>query len=183
MKKYLFTIIIILSMLAMFTGTVAAAGNVKLVSVIFVPGKGPVFTFEVSGEYSNADLKGALHVVGGADFDLHCTQVDSSTVKCTSTKKAAGRDVVLSWGGATFWTFVPPDPELYCYGIYDWTPTVDSWMLYGRNCQKSPAEYFDAIDWDNPEWGPSPYWFLPGSPGCFAEDIIMDAYYFPGCPF
>ena len=70
----------------MLIGTAAAvpqgAGTATLVSVQYVPGKGPVFTFSVSGKFSKANLKGSLHVKGGADYDLYCTQVDKSTVKC-----------------------------------------------------------------------------------------------------
>src|SRR5262245_61835193 len=134
MKKQLIVIIIILSMLAAFTGTAAAAplasGSATLISVVFVPGKGPVFTFQVSGHYSNADLKGALHVVGGADYPLYCEQIDSVTVICTVSKQAAGKEVVLSWGGSTFWAFVPKAPAprdtpstvptQYCYSIWDY---------------------------------------------------------------
>jgi hypothetical protein len=186
MKKKLTVIIIVFAMLAAFTGTAAAAplssGNVTLVSVVFVPGKGPVFTFHVSGEYSKADLKGLVHIPGGRDFALYCTQVDDTTVTCTTSKKAAGNEVTVSWAGVTFSASVPADPQLNCYPIYDWTPTADAWMAYGRNCQRAEATYGDLIGWDNPEWGPSPYFFLPGSPNCFAEDIISDGYYFPICP-
>src|SRR6266700_2215534 len=132
MKKHLIVIVVVFAMLAMFTGTAAAApltsGSVTLVSVIFVPGKGPVFTFHVSGHYSKEDLKGAVQVLGGKDFSLYCVQVDSDTVTCTVSKAAANHDVVVTWGGTTFSTHTPADPHLNCYGIWDWAANEDAWM-------------------------------------------------------
>jgi hypothetical protein len=185
MKKSLVAIMMVLSMLVMFVGTVSAAslasGTATLVGVEYVPGKGPVFTFAVSGEFTKADLKGSLHIEGGDDFDLYCTQVDSSTVTCTVSKKAAGKNVVLSWGGSKFWTSVPLAPE-FCYNIYDWASTMDAWVNYGSHCQDRSANYGDQILWDNPEWGTSLYIFLPESPTCpFYQP--GDAYYYPSCPF
>jgi hypothetical protein len=79
----------------MLVGTVAAAplaaGTATLVGVEYVPGKGPVFTFSVSGKLSKADLKGSLQVEGGANYDLHYTKVDDSTVTCTASKKVGAR--------------------------------------------------------------------------------------------
>jgi len=192
MKKLIMVMIVVLSMLVMFVGTVSAApltsGTATLISVDYIPGKGPVFTFQVSGHFSNADLKGALHVEGGADFDLYCTQVDSSMVKCTVSKNAAGKRVSLSWGGSTFWTSVPNAPAASCYNVYDWnTPApYTTWVNYGTVCQERPAQYGDVIGWYNPGWGATfPYEYLPQSPddpSCTTAPISGDAYYFPICP-
>jgi hypothetical protein len=193
MKKHLIIILLVLSMLAMLTGTVAAApfaaGTVTLVSVVYVPGKGPVFTFEVNGKFTNADLKGSLHVEGGEDFDLHCEQVDSTTVKCTASKKAAGMNVTLTWGGVTYWASVPDAPtpsSQFCYSIYDWEFTEElptSWVEYGVYCQDTPAEYGDTIEWDNPVWGLSLYEFLPEIPDADWCSFyhLEDAYYYHNC--
>ena len=185
MKKYLITILVLLSMLAFQVGIVfaapLAAGTVSLVSVQYVPGKGPVFTFHVNGEFSKSDLKGSLHVEGGGDYDLHCTQVDDTTVKCTTSAKVSGVDVSFSWGGSTFWTNVPEAP-VFCYGIYDWNfPDVTAWQHYGTHCQENRASYGDIISCHNPDWDDSPYVFLPESPVCpFYQP--GDGYYFPACP-
>ena len=60
MKKYLLTILVLLSMLIIQVGTVAAApmasGTVMLVSVDHGL-KGPIFTFTVSGHFSKKQLK------------------------------------------------------------------------------------------------------------------------------
>jgi len=182
MKKSLLVIMMVLSMLAMFAGPVSAAplasGVATLVSVEYVPGKGPVFTFAITGEFTKAELKGALHVDGGDDFDLYCIQVDSSTVTCTVSKKAAGKNVSLTWGGAKFWTSVPAVSE-YCYSVYDYDLS-DSWKNYGENCQERPAQYGDTILWHNPDWGDTlNHIFLPELP---CAGISGDAYYFPFCP-
>ena len=190
MKKSLIALVIVLSMLVAFVGTVSAAplasGTATLVSVDYIPGKGPVFTFAVNGEFSKSELKGYLHIEGDGDFELHCSQVDSNMVKCTVSKKATGKNVVLSWGGSTFWTAVPVAPE-FCYSVYDWnvsdTSIYTNWVNYGSNCQERPAKYGDLIEWYNPGWGDTfTYEYLPGSPGCFAEDVAGDSYYYPSCP-
>lgn len=184
MKKYLITILVVLSMSLMLAGTTAAAPlaarTVTLVGVEYVPGKGPVFTFSVSGKFSKANLKGSLHVEGGANYDLHCSQVDESTVKCSASAKISGVNVSFTWGGSTFWAFVPEAP-VFCYGIYDWNfPDVTAWQQYGTHCQENRASYDDIIFWDNPDWGDSPYVFLPESPVCpFYQP--GDGYYFPAC--
>lgn len=185
MKKYLITILALLAMLVIQVGTVAAApvraGTASLVLVQYVPGKGPVFTFSVTGKFSKSELKGSLQVEGGSNYGLYCTQVDSSTVKCNSSAKVSGVNAVLTWGGASFWANVPEAP-VFCYKIYDWNfPDVTAWQLYGTNCQETPANYGDLITWDNPAWGESPYLFLPGSSSCFAQDVSGDAYYYPFC--
>lgn len=185
MKKYLITILVLLSMLVVQVGIVAAAplaaGTATLVSVQYVPGKGPVFTFNVTGEFSKSELKGTLHVEGGADYALHCTQVDDTTVKCSTSAKVSGVNVSFTWGGSTFWTNVPEAP-VFCYGIYDWNyPVEDAWQLYGTHCQDTRADYGDFFFWDNPDYGSSPYVFLPESLVCpFYQP--GDGYYFPGCP-
>ena len=92
--------LVVLSMSLMLVCTAAAApqgaGTATLVSVQYVPGKGPVFTFSVSGKFSKANLKGLLHVEVGADYDLYCTQVDKSTVKCSASAQISGVNVSFS---------------------------------------------------------------------------------------
>ena len=197
MKKALVSIIVVLAMLAMFVGTVAAAplaaGTATLVSVEYAGGT-PVFIFSVSGEFSNAELKGSVHIEGGEDLDLYCTQIDSSTVRCTTSRVAAGKNVVVFWNGQTFWASVPAAkvaPASYCYNVYDWNPPpppFTSWVNAGSYCQETPAQYGDMINWYNPDWGaPYDYEFMPQSPdndpACATSPIIGDAYYFPVCPF
>ncbi len=187
MKKHLSVIVLVLAMLTMFTGVASAAplasGNASLVNVTFVQGKGLVFTFQVSDHYSKAELDGKLHAVGGGDFDLSCQQVDENTVTCVVSKFTENSDVVVSWGGFTFWTHTPRTS--ICYGIWDWAPanpTPNSWVLYGSHCQEHEASAGDSFMWNNPVWGPSPYEFGPQSPNCFANNVSGDGYYYQSCP-
>ena len=189
MTKYISALLLVLLLLVMpapaAAAPVASDRTARLISAVYVPNKGPVFTFRVNGKFSKAQLKGRLHVVRGANHNLHCTQVDKTTVKCRVSQKVSGVDVVLSWGGFTFWTYAPeapPDPK-YCYRIYDWEdnpPTV--WVVYGTQCQNDPAEYGDVLHWNNPKWGPSSYEFMPHSPSSsYCNDVSGNAYYYPVC--
>lgn len=195
MKKYVLTILVVVSMLVMLVGTVAAAplaaGTATLVGVQYVPGKGPVFTFSVSGKFSKADLKGSLQVEGGANFDLHCTKVDDSTVTCTASKKVAGENVALFWGGGTFWAHVPAAPLEFCYSVWDWWEFTDfEWTDFGPHCQPDPANAGDTITYTVPDPSGS---FESDPVEFFDEDVSGNcdpavpyeepAYYYPGCPF
>ena len=197
MKKQLIVIVIVLAMLAAFTGTAIAAplasGSATLVSVVFVPGKGPVFTFEVGGEFSKSDLEGLVHVNGGGEFALYCTQLDADTVTCTTSKKAAGQNVTLSWGGAMFSASVPVAKDRapsYCYSIWDWWDfTNNEWTDFGPYCQDTPAQAGDWITYTVPDPNGSfesevEFWDTDVSTFCDpAVPYNGPAYYYPGCPF
>ncbi len=194
MKKVLLTTLFLLAMLVSLIGTVAAAplssGTITLLSVEYVPGKGPVFTFHVSGQFSKSDLKGFVHVEGGEDFEVTCTQVDDETVKCGTSKAAAGKNVSITWGGSTFWASVPvatePAAPEYCYSIWDWWDFTDyEWTDFGPHCQETPAQAFDELTY-------SPDGIEEGWVVFFDEDVSDyclypvpyngPAYYFPWCP-
>jgi len=183
MKKHLFTSLVVLVMLFTSVGVVSAAptasGTISLSSVNYVASVGPVFKFKVDGKWSKAQLKGSLHVEGGGDYKLSCSQPDKQTVRCTAAKQIEGVHVVVSLGGSTFWTYVPVNRG-FCYGIYDWTENKDGWTQWGTYCQASNANYGDLIYWDNPFWGNSPYLYLPS--GLCPSSDNGSAYYFPGCP-
>ena len=181
MKRHLFTILVLLSMLVMPVGVAAApmaSGTATLVGVQYVPGKGPVFIFSVSGKFSKAELKGSLHVEGGADYNLHCTQVEESMVKCNTSSKVADVNAAFSWGGSTFWAYVPAAP-VFCYDVYDYNLSL-TWQSYGTHCQDDRAQYGDEIPWYNPDWYDDyDAVFLPEGPSC--SGIYEDAYYYPFC--
>jgi hypothetical protein len=150
-------------MLVSLVGTAAAAplssGTITLVSVEYVPQKGPIFTFHVTGHFSKADLKGFVHVEGGEDFTVSCTPVDDETVKCGTSKAAAGKNVSITWGGSTFWATVPVAPE-FCYGVWDfWTfeEFQNGWRNFGPHCQDSPAKEGDEL-WYTVPAGSYPWW-------------------------
>jgi hypothetical protein len=181
------TLFSLLAALVSIAAAPSAAGTATLIGAGYVEGKGVVFTFHITGNVSRSDLRGSVSVDGAGNYGLDCVRVDSETVKCTAPKAVAGHNVVVTWGGSTFWTYVPPipEPKSYCYSIYDWDaePTTE-WVHYGTYCQDVPAAYdTDIIIWENPDWGLSIYQFLPESPD--QEDCLGkrhgDAYYFPWC--
>jgi hypothetical protein len=192
MKKYLITILTLLIMLVgQSAGTAAAAGTVTLVGVSQT-GHGAAFTFRVSGKFSKAKLKGSVHVENGGDYALHCTQVDEDTIKCKTSQKVSGANVSVTFGGSTFWTYVPaspdPTPE-YCYDVWDWWDfTNNEWTDFGPHCQDAPANEGDIIFYTVPDPNGSFESFAE-----FYEEDVSDycpspvpyygpAYYFPGCP-
>jgi hypothetical protein len=192
MKRYLITVLTLLTMLAVQSvGIVAASGVITLVGVSWSE-SGPIFTFRVSGKFSKAKLKGSVHVENGGDYGLHCTQVDEGTVKCHTSKKVSGANVSVTWGGSTFWTYVPasPDPAPeYCYSVWDWWEFTNyEWTDFGPYCQDAPANEGDIILYTVPDPNGS-----FESIALFIEEDVSDycpspvpyygpAYYFPVCP-
>lgn len=196
MKHRISIVLTVCSLLFALVSVAAApmrSGSAVLAGVDYVLGKGPVFTFHVSGDFSKSDLKGGtVHVNGGGSYDLHCVRVDDSTVKCTAPKAVAGQDVSVTWGGSTAWTHVPPAQEAaqqqYCYDIYDWVVDPDAetlvWDKVSTYCQTTPAKYGDTITWYNPFWNDEDeYDFLPENPDkeTCTDYHAGDAYYYWTC--
>jgi hypothetical protein len=176
MKKVLFTVLLLLSMLAATTGDVFAGSALELTSVTN-SGGGPMFTFRVNGEFSRDELKGIVRVSGGGDdFILHCAQKDETTVVCHATKKISGQAVSVTFGGATFWANVPEQRiasggTQNCYGawanvlyqnvtiLYDSNgdPSIINssfgqaygWQDYGPICQDEPGVSEPTVGWDH----------------------------------
>jgi hypothetical protein len=205
MKERFSIALVVLSLLVALVGVAAApmaSGTASLVGVDYVPNKGPVFTFRVSDSFSRGALTGTLHVAGGGTYGLHCTQVDDMTVKCNASQKISAVNVSLSWGGSTFWTYVPAarEPEVldveegsateYCYSIWDWWEFTDlEWTDFGPYCQDEPAAAGDTITYMVPD----PEGSFESEQVEFYEEDVTDycslpvpyygpAYYFPGCP-
>lgn len=189
MKKIQFRFMVLLSVLAVLVSIAAvpmAGSAISLIEVRNDPLGGVIFVFSVNGKLSKSELKGFVQVQGGdANYSLGCNQVDESTVQCTTSKKAGGNNVVVTFGGSTFWTYVPEAATPYCYNVYDYPPGPFSPDIYAftTQCQRVPASYGDMlIDFYNPDWGGYfDYEFLPESPVCY-NDILEDAYYYPYCP-
>ena len=181
MKTKILAASIVVSMLMMFAGTAAAAplsdGTATLVSAEHGL-SGAVFIFSVTGDFSRSELNGTAHVEGGENYPLSCSQLEEFTVRCLTSEKTGGQNVVLSWGGFVFWTYVPeaPTPAQYCYNVYDFDLDF-IWQSYGVYCQDAPAQYGDEIPWYNPDWDDTfDAMFLPEGPIC--SGIVEDAYYF-----
>ncbi len=196
MKKVLFTVLVLLSLLVLVTGTVSAAppadGVITLVEVRNDRYGDVIFVFNVSGEFSNSRLNGSVNVQGvDANYGLHCSEVSDGVIHCTTSKKTGGRNVVVNLAGFVFWTFVPQvsgpapsGPTQYCYNVYD-VPFSEEFPGYPMpldafttHCQDAPADYGDTLlNFYNPDWdGSFNYQFMPESLVCF-QDIIEDAYY------
>lgn len=192
MKKSLFTLITLLSLLVLTTSVVFAApladGYLELREVRNDPNGAVIFVFDVVGEFSKSDFKGSFLTFGDNRFPLGCN-LDGSVLQCTTSRAAGGQNVTLNIGGFIFWTRVPEKgigessaSSEYCYGVYDVYYNEDaqehSWQQFDTYCQDSPANYGDILeDFENPDFGyPSDYEFLPNDPGCF-DPIVDDAYY------
>jgi hypothetical protein len=112
MKKMQF-VLVALAVLAMVTSVAAAPvvpghGSTALIQVRNDPGGSVTFVFRVEGQLPKSQLHGAVHVNGeDANFPLSCVQKDDTTVQCTTSRNAGGKNVVVTFGGASFWTDVP----------------------------------------------------------------------------
>lgn len=160
MKKFFATIFVLLTLLALTTGT-AFAGSVIGMSVTN-GGGGPTFIFTVTGDFSPSELKGGFVQAGGETFPLHCSQQDATTIICHASKKVAG-DIVVGFGGTRFWTDMP-EPQLgnggakqYCYTLFDLTLLAPGWQPFGEYCMDRQAvdgdtyvtynPYVQQLDW------------------------------------
>ena len=155
MKKFFGTSFVLLTLLALTTGTVFAGSVVDLVST-GNNGGGPTFTFRVSGEFSPSELEsGFVTVEGGDTFQLFCSQTDATTVVCHTSKKTSGQNVVVSFGGAKFWAGVPEyNPQMhvqgYCYTLFDLTELAPGWQPFGEYCMDREAVDGDTYVTYNP---------------------------------
>ncbi|MBL8101357.1 MAG: hypothetical protein JNM02_02390 [Anaerolineales bacterium] len=192
MRKILFAGFVLLSLLALVTGTVSAApqadGLITLVEVRNDRYGSVIFVFNVSGEFARHKLNGTVDVQGeDAKYGLHCSLVSDDTIQCTTSKKTGGRNVIVYLAGFVFWAFVPEvsgpaGPSQYCYNVYDvWFDEQNEdvyWYPFTTHCQETPANYGDVENIYNPDYQDYyDYEFLPSSPGCF-DPVVEDAYYY-----
>lgn len=184
MKKIFMTTLVLLAMLGMTAGTVFAGSALELVDVKN-NASGPTFIFRVTGEFSESELNGGfVSVEGGNDYPLYCEQIDADTVVCHTSKKVAGHDVVVGFGGARFWVAVPS--QTFCYQAYDWNYTPGGWLFdseywsnFARHCQENPAAAGDRIVLFNPEWGASyTYTYYPGGVDAYGWDNPGAGYFY-----
>lgn len=171
MRKFFFTLLLLAAMLALSVSAVFADGQALTLDSISNNGRSIVLVFSVHGEFSKAELYGGSIIASDGTYGMSCNQVDTDTVRCTADSRAfAGQDLVVIFGGAKFYTFVPyveytpKHAGGYCYAIYDWDAGIPwtYWENYGTYCQDFPAQPGDQMVWDNPVYGPSTYTFYPG---------------------
>jgi hypothetical protein len=159
MKKMQF-VLVALALLAMLTSIAAAplaSSAISLVDVRNDPGGGVIFIFNVNGQFSKSELKGFVQVQGAdAGYDLYCTQKDDTTVHCTTSRKTGGEKVIVTFGGTTFFAFVPEGvvevvPSQFCYNVYEWLPAITrtnnyTLQAFTTHCQDTRANYGDKIN-------------------------------------
>lgn len=184
MKKYIISVFVLFALLAGATGK-ALAGTVWELLEVRNDASGPTFIFRVSGEFKKDDLKGGFVTVqGGETYSLYCVQTDEDIVRCHTTKKVGGHNVVVGFGGIRAWVFVPPfvPAGVYCYPVYEWDYlTESSWELQGSYCQEEEAKFGDRIyDFYAPEWGYYEFIYLPGDFCGWADPGA--GYYYSECP-
>ncbi len=151
MKKLYSTIFVLLTLLALTTGTVFA-GSVVGMSVTN-GGGGPTFTFTVTGEFSPSELKDGFVQMGDETFPLDCVQRDATTIVCHASKKADG-NVLVGFGGARFWTEMPepqgPATKENCYTLFDLVHGQQGWQPFGEYCMDREAVVGDTYVTYNP---------------------------------
>lgn len=187
MRKVLFTGLVLLTLLALVTGTVSAAphagGLITLVEVRNDNGGNVIFVFRASGEFAKPKLNGTVQVQGAdANYGLHCSLVSDDTIQCTTSRKTAGTHVVVFLAGFIFWTYVPASsgPTEYCYNVYDLFINSQEeeayWLVSDVHCQDTPASEGDQLT-----MGESTYGFWNESPTCWVDPLMIAGYY-AQCP-
>ncbi|HCB01397.1 MAG TPA: hypothetical protein DEP19_03350 [Anaerolineae bacterium] len=190
MRKILNSIVALIVLLALTTSTVFAGQALELIEVRN-NSAGPTFIFRVSGEFTKEELNtGFVVVQGGDDYTLHCGQKHGDRITCHTTKKVGGHNVVIGFGNARFWTYVPL-PNV-CYSIWDWLvpPDPNAWTNFGTHCQERDANPGEIIQYYNQysDAYESVMFFdiytpLSGTCAVTGYPPTNEAgYYFPSCP-
>lgn len=181
--KYVGLFLSLLAMLVSIAAAPLAGSAISLVEVRNDPDGGIMFVFQVEGQFPRSELKGYVHVQGGDDYPVYCAQVSETQVNCSTSRKTAGQNVSITFGGATFWNRVPESRPLYCYNVWDYplAGAVNEGEVLGKidsevqttHCQGTKAKYGDIVNIYNPVYkAPYDYEFLPGCVG-----IVEDAYW------
>lgn len=192
MRKFLLSIFVLLSLLAITAGAALADGVVTGMSVARTGGT--AFTFTVTGFLSQSQLAGGYVLANGESFPLHCNQVDEFTVVCHAPAKING-GVTVGFGGSTFWVEAEDMPEphhgggqptQYCYGVYDLYNNEEDreWFQYGEICMDSPAVAGDEYVTDNyyQGWEDWTYYFWGETPNTYYGDPGEGFYPFNAIP-
>lgn len=188
MRRFLFTAILLIALLAFSAGTVFAGSAMTLLEVRN-DSAGPTFVFSVIGDFSRAELdNGFVHVENEEDLPLYCAQTSPTIVVCHTSKKAGGKNVVVGFGNARFWVRVPEARQFqFCYSAWDWYDfTGFQWTDFGPLCNEEPR-FLDVATYDIPEQGiyGAQVWFYDYDvSGNCSPPVPYDgpAYYHPLCP-
>lgn len=116
MKKGLNKLIVLLSLFVLLISTAAAPfapRSLTLLGAEYLPSKGFVFDFAVSGTFEPGELKSAKLVIGSQSFGMGCEVLDDSTLRCVASGLAAfeGRNARIELAGLLFYTVIPAKVE------------------------------------------------------------------------
>lgn len=117
MKKRMVLILSLISIFLMVAGTAAVplkSRSIHLTETRFIQGKGVVFLFATTGEFTKSDLDTAFAYSGGQSLDVNCNIKNGmDQIACTVklVNQYAGQDIVVGLIGQGFWTTVPEKPE------------------------------------------------------------------------
>jgi hypothetical protein len=112
MKRKMFTVIFILSLVMTLFSTAAANRGISFDAIYQVPGKGYVATFDVRGEWQQDELWGFVSLPHNRQIDMNCNFRDDGKVACNiadGISQYASRMVKLVVYGYPFDVVVPPD--------------------------------------------------------------------------
>ncbi len=110
MKRFSTVALVLLTLLALTTGTVFA-GTATSLSLRNDNGV-PTFVFTVNGSFTKSELgDGYVQVSGGGTYKLSCNQTSDTTVICHSSKELTGLDVMVYFGGTKFWVSLPVEHQ------------------------------------------------------------------------
>ena len=110
MKKKMFSIIVVLSLVTMIFSTAAAPRSLEFDSFIHVNGKGYVALFNPHGEWSQDELWGFVSLPHNRQIDMDCKFRDDGKIMCTiadGISQYSSRYVKLTVYGYTFSVVVP----------------------------------------------------------------------------
>jgi hypothetical protein len=150
MRKILNSTVVLIVLLALTTSTVFAGQALELIEVRN-DSAGPTFVFRVTGDFTKQELStGFVNVSGGELYTLYCGEKqDNDIINCHTTKKVGGNNVVIGFGNARFWTYVPA--ANVCYSIWDWLipPSMPAWTNFGETCSENEAQVGDTLQYYN----------------------------------
>jgi hypothetical protein len=174
--------------------------SIKLVSVNYWGSKGVVFKFEVTGDFSPAELQGFVRI-SGHEFPLDCSSNDEGLLVCVAGDGIGayvGSSVVVILNGQGFFTHLPQKKEFvgssssqYCYPIQGLMTddieaamaalaSEDSSVLFywypaqvGVYCTDLQPQNFDMIDFEHPYEAQLDEFFGSGGPFGPGSDITF----------
>jgi hypothetical protein len=156
MKKIVYVLMTLFSLLVIITGTVFAAplkdGQLNLREVRNDSSGGVIFIFDVAGEFNKQELKKGTVFFGDEKYDLNC-KLEDNVLTCTTSRKTAGQYVNVNIDGFVFYARVPETPNTqkstqpYCYPVLDLNegPNGNVWNEIDEHCQNASASNGEII--------------------------------------